>query len=59
VNTAGQIVLAGFVLGILGLSLQLQPLQNMGYAAVAILTFGSGALYMRDWLHHMANGAQG
>jgi hypothetical protein len=29
-----------------------------GYAVVAILTFGSGALYMRDWLLHMANGKQ-
>jgi cardiolipin synthase (CMP-forming) len=59
VNTAGQIVLAGFVLGVLGLRLDLQSLQNVGYIAVAILTFGSGALYMRDWLQHMANGAQG
>jgi hypothetical protein len=25
---------------------------------VAILTLGSGALYMRDWLLHMANGKQ-
>ena len=57
-NTAGQIVLAGFVLGVLGMKLAMQPVMDLGYIAVAILTFGSGALYMRDWLHHMANGIE-
>jgi hypothetical protein len=36
----------------------LDPLLFVGFALVAILTFGSGALYMRDWLLHMANGKQ-
>ena len=58
VNTAGQIVLAGVVLGVLGLNIDLHPLLGAGFIAVAILTFGSGALYMRDWLRHMANGTQ-
>ncbi len=58
VNTVGQIVLAGLVLGLLGLKISLVPLLYAGFASVAILTFGSGALYMRDWLHHMANGKQ-
>lgn len=58
VNTAGQIVLAGVVLGLLGLRASLDPLVYTGFALVAVLTFGSGALYMRDWLHHMANGKQ-
>lgn len=56
VNTVGQIVLAGVVLGLLGLQASLDPLVYTGFALVAVLTFGSGALYMRDWLHHMANG---
>lgn len=58
VNTVGQIVLAGLVLGLLGLKISLVPLLYAGFASVAILTFGSGALYMRDWLLHMANGKQ-
>ena len=58
VNTAGQIVLAGVVLGVLGLKIDLHPVLSLGFIAVAILTFGSGALYMRDWLYHMANGTQ-
>ena len=58
VNTVGQIVLAGLVLGLLGLEVSLEPLLFTGIASVAILTFGSGALYMRDWLLHMANGKQ-
>jgi cardiolipin synthase len=58
VNTVGQIVLAGLVLGLLGLKISLVPLLYAGFASVAILTFGSGALYMRDWLIHMANGKQ-
>jgi cardiolipin synthase (CMP-forming) len=59
VNTAGQIILAGAVLGMLGLSMSLEPLLYAGFASVAILTFGSGALYMQAWIRHMANGTQG
>ena len=58
VNTAGQIILAGVVLGLLGLDISLNPLLFTGFGLVAILTFGSGALYMRAWLKHMANGKQ-
>jgi cardiolipin synthase len=58
VNTVGQIILAGLVLGLLGLRVSLEPLLFTGFALVAILTFGSGALYMRAWLLHMANGKQ-
>ena len=58
VNTVGQIVLAGVVLGLLGLDMSLDPLVFTGFALVAVLTFGSGALYMRAWLLHMANGKQ-
>ena len=56
VNTAGQIILAGLVLGLLGLEVSMEQVLAAGYAIVAVLTFGSGALYMRDWLLHMANG---
>jgi cardiolipin synthase (CMP-forming) len=56
VNTVGQIVLAGVVLGLLGLNMSLDPLVFTGFAFVAILTFGSGALYMHAWVKHMANG---
>jgi hypothetical protein len=59
VNTAGQIILAGVVLGMLGLKMSLEPLLYAGFASVAILTFGSGALYMQSWIRHMANGTQG
>jgi cardiolipin synthase (CMP-forming) len=58
VNTAGQIILAGLVLGLLGLEVRMEQALSAGYAVVAILTLGSGALYMRDWLLHMANGKQ-
>jgi cardiolipin synthase (CMP-forming) len=56
VNTAAQIVLAGVVLGILSFDLALMTLLNAGFLLVAVLTFGSGALYMRAWSQHMANG---
>jgi hypothetical protein len=36
----------------------MEQLLFAGYALVAILTFSSGALYMRDWLLHMASGKQ-
>ena len=58
VNTVAQIILAGLVLGLLGLKVSMDHVLFAGYGSVAILTFGSGALYMRDWLLHMANGKQ-
>jgi cardiolipin synthase len=59
INTTGQILLAGAVLAVLGLKLELEPLLTIGTVAVACLTIASGALYMREWVHHMANGQTG
>jgi cardiolipin synthase len=56
VNTVGQILLAGAVLAVLGLNFELEPLLTVGTVVVAFLTVASGALYMRAWVHHMANG---
>jgi cardiolipin synthase (CMP-forming) len=56
VNTAGQIILAVFVLGFLALELDLRQMLFAGFISVGVLTFGSGALYMWTWLQHMANG---
>jgi cardiolipin synthase (CMP-forming) len=58
VNTAGQIVLAGVVLAVLGLGLNTAGLLVAGYLAVAALTVTSGALYMLGWIKHMANGRE-
>jgi cardiolipin synthase (CMP-forming) len=58
VNTAAQIALAGVVLGVLGFGLGLQGPLAAGYAAVGALTVASGALYLRDWVQHMANGTR-
>jgi cardiolipin synthase len=59
INTVGQILLAGAVLAVLGLEFELEPLLTIGTVAVACLTVASGALYMREWVHHMANGNSG
>jgi cardiolipin synthase len=56
INTVGQIILAGAVLAVLGLGFQLEPLLTIGTVIVAGLTVSSGALYMQQWVHHMANG---
>jgi cardiolipin synthase (CMP-forming) len=58
VNTAAQIIFAGSMLAILGLGIHIEPLMLSGVAAVSVLTLASGALYMRDWLKHMAAGKQ-
>jgi cardiolipin synthase len=55
-NTLAQILLAGIVLAVLGLNLEVAPLLTLGYVAVAALTVASAALYMREWVGHMANG---
>jgi cardiolipin synthase (CMP-forming) len=57
-NTVGQILLAGSVLGVLGLKLHAEGLLIAGYAGVAALTVISGTLYMLGWIHHMANGRE-
>ena len=58
VNTAGQIAIAGAVLALLGFHLDARGPLALGYAAVGALTVASGALYLRDWVHHMANGVR-
>ena len=55
-NTTGQIVLASVVLGLLGLGYPSDKFVFWGSIAVGILTVGSGAIYLREWLQHMANG---
>lgn len=56
INTAVQIVFACLVLGMLGMRLDLAPLVSLGAPLVGILTVASGALYLRDWVRHMAAG---
>lgn len=56
VNTAGQILLAGTVLGALGLGLAGHPLLDLGSWLVGALTVASGAAYLKSWINHMANG---
>jgi cardiolipin synthase len=55
-NTAFQIALAVAVLANLGLELDWDFILAVGSPIVAGLTIASGALYMREWLRHMANG---
>ena len=55
-NTAGQIILAGAALGLPGFGYQVDNLIIWGATAVGVLTIGSGAIYLRDWIRHMANG---
>jgi cardiolipin synthase len=54
-NTLAQILLAGIVLAVLGLELDMARLLTAGYVTVATLTVASAALYMREWAGHMAN----
>ena len=56
VNTTGQILLAGSVLGVLGLGLEFSRLIQLGSFVVGALTVASGAVYLRDWLLYVANG---
>jgi cardiolipin synthase len=56
VNTVGQLVLIVAVLGTLEFELSLEPFLSIGMAAVAALTVASGAIYLAEWMHHMANG---
>lgn len=53
-NTTMQIVFAGVVLAMLGTKLNLESVMTSGIAAVAFLTVASGAMYMRNWMRHMA-----
>ncbi len=54
VNTTIQIIFAGTMLAMLGTNLQLEGLVLAGIVAVTVLTLASGALYMREWMRHMA-----
>jgi cardiolipin synthase (CMP-forming) len=56
VNTFGQILLAGVVLGVLGLGIEAGRLIDIGSFVVAALTVVSGAVYLRDWFLYVANG---
>jgi cardiolipin synthase len=58
VNTAAQIVFAGAVLGVLQLGIAFEPYLTVGTILVAGLTAASGAVYLHDWLRHMANGGR-
>jgi cardiolipin synthase (CMP-forming) len=53
VNTAGQIIFAGLVLGVLSTDYNPKPLLTVGIFLVAALTILSGAFYIRDWVLHM------
>jgi cardiolipin synthase len=55
-NTAGQIVLAVAALGLLAVDRHDSDVIFWGGFAVVMLTAASGAIYLRDWLVHMANG---
>jgi len=54
-NTALQIALAGAVLANLGFGLDWGFILLVGSPIVAGFTIASGALYMREWVRHMAN----
>jgi cardiolipin synthase (CMP-forming) len=55
VNTFAQIFLAGSVLGVLGLGIDVPGLIQLGSYVVAALTVISGSVYLRDWLFYVAN----
>ncbi len=54
INTAAQIALAGFALGVRAYDLGLQPVQTALEWAVAATTVGSGGVYVAQWLDHMS-----
>lgn len=56
VNTAAQIGFAGILLGLLGAKIEADVFLSFGIAIVAGLTLASGALYLRAWIRHMADG---
>jgi cardiolipin synthase (CMP-forming) len=59
VNTFGQILLVGTVLGVVGLGVEIPRLIQIGSVVVGALTVASGAFYLRDWLLYVANGHDG
>jgi cardiolipin synthase (CMP-forming) len=54
VNTVAQIAFLAIVLGVLTFDLHIESINTIGLAVVALLTAASGALYLRQWLRHMA-----
>ncbi len=52
-NTVAQIVFAGVVLASLGLQFEAYWLVTISMAAVTVLTLGSIAAYVREWVRHM------
>jgi len=59
INTTGQIVLVVAVLGAIELAIPLEPWLLPSMGLVAVLTAASGALYLFEWVRHMANGRSG
>ena len=56
INTAAQITFAAVVLGDLAFSINLAAVRVVLVYAVAVLTVGSAALYLIDWVRHMGTG---
>ncbi len=56
INTTLQIALAGVALGVLAFELDQALWVFWGSAVVGVSTVASGSAYIRQWLHHMANG---
>ena len=52
-NTAAQIALAGFALGVRAFRLDLRLLQTALEWTVAVTTVASGGVYVAQWLDHM------
>ncbi len=59
INTTGQIVLVVSVLAATALTIPAEPWLPLGMGIVAVLTAASGALYLLEWVRHMANGRSG
>src|SRR5271170_6648580 len=53
-NTAAQIALAGYALGVRAYGLNPQPLQTYLEWTVAATTLASGGIYIAKWLDHMS-----
>ena len=59
INTAGQIILVVVLLGSAALAIPVESWLLAGMGIVAVLTATSGALYLLEWIRHMANGSSG
>jgi len=54
INTAAQIALAGFALGVRAYGFNPQPVQTVLVWTVAATTVASGGVYIAQWLDHMS-----